>query len=59
MISYEEFKEIQLMNGEYQNEQLNIIARAVTKELKDWDYKKEKFARHRIVSYLSEERKEG
>ena len=45
--------------GEYQNEQLNIIARGITKELKDWDFKKEKFARHRLACYLSEERKEG
>lgn len=64
VISFEEFREIQQMSSdaaqkEYQNEQLNHIARAVSKEMHDWDFKKEKFIRHRISCFLSEERKEG
>jgi hypothetical protein len=45
-ISFEEFKEIQLMDdgnieNEYQNENLNVVAKGVMKEMSEWDYKKE------------------
>jgi hypothetical protein len=33
--------------------------KGIDKELREWDKKKEKFARHRLVCFLSEERKEG
>jgi hypothetical protein len=62
VISFEEFKEIQQMTSdanEYQNEYLNMVARSLGREMQEWDFKKEKFIRHRIACFLSEERKEG
>jgi hypothetical protein len=63
VISYEEFKEIQMMRdrteGEYQNPQLNEIAEGVAQYINKWDSQREKFFRYRIASHLSEERKEG
>lgn len=45
--------------SEYQNEYLNVVARGIEKDLSEWDYKKEKYIRHRLACYLSEDRKEG
>ncbi len=36
-----------------------MIVQGINKEIKEWDYKKEKFIRHRIMCYLSEDKKEG
>lgn len=47
------------IENEYQNEQLNVVAKGIKKEMIEWDYKKESFIRHRIACYISEERKEG
>ncbi len=47
------------MDNEYFNDQFNIVSKGIDKEMKEWDYKKEKFVRHRLLCFISEERKEG